>query len=210
MGRKANEQTYPCNLLELREELQLTQKQLVEILDVSERMIGNYETGVVTLPIYKAILLCQKYNYTLDWIYCHPANTKSASTFFCESKAYPKFVVDIRDFLSYANDTIFFTIPNYYWKYMKERSAIASSKSTVGEKKRKIAELDGKYEMQESEQKYWINSMTAEEFLSHLRLASEFIPFADNSDSSIKKPSKEHLKEARAFLESVTDTNDAL
>ena len=93
---------------------------------------------------------------------------------------------------------------------MKERSAIASSKSTVGEKKRKIAELDGKYEMQESEQKYWINSMTAEEFLSHLRLASEFIPFADNSDSSIKKPSKEHLKEARAFLESVTDTNDAL
>lgn len=51
MGRKANEQTYPCNLLELREELQLTQKQLAEILDVSERMIGNYETGVVTLPI---------------------------------------------------------------------------------------------------------------------------------------------------------------
>lgn len=73
MGRKANEQTYPCNLLELREELQLTQKQLAEILDVSERMIGYYETGVVTLPIDKAILLCQKYNYTLDWIYCHPA-----------------------------------------------------------------------------------------------------------------------------------------
>ena len=60
---------YPCNLLELRKNLGLTQKELGEILGVSERMICNYETGEITLPIDKAIILSQRWNYTLDWIY---------------------------------------------------------------------------------------------------------------------------------------------
>lgn len=211
MERKANKQTYPCNLLELREELQLTQKQLGEILGVSRRMICNYETGETTFPIEKAILLCQKYNYTLDWIYCYPAaKAASTSSFLYKTKKYPKFVVDIRDFLSYSNGSVFFTIPNYYWEYMKKRNAIASSKSTDGDKKRKVAELDGEYEIQKNKQEYWQVSITVENFLSSLRFDSKFLPFADNSSSSLKEPSEEQLEEATAFLKSLTDLNDEL
>lgn len=210
MERKANKQTYPCNLLELRKELKLTQKQLGEILGTSERMICNYETGEITLPIDKAILLCQKYNYTLDWIYCYPAKPKNTTAFLGKMKEYPQFVVDIRDFLSYSDDSVFFTIPNYYWEYIKKRNAIASSKSTDGDKKRKIAELNGAYEIQENEQKYWRISITAKNFLPYLRFASKYIPFADDSSSSLKEPSKEQIEEAAEFLKSLTDANDEL
>ena len=154
MAQKGNE-SHPCNLLKLREELELTQKQLGEILGVSERMICNYEIGAITLPIDKAIFLCQKYNYTLDWIYCYPADVKGAAALSDKAEKYPKFVVDIRDFLSYSNDSVFFTIPNYYWEYIKRRNAITSSKSPDGDKKRKIAELNGAYKIRENEQEYW-------------------------------------------------------
>jgi len=45
---------YPNNLLSIREQQHLTQKQMGEILGVGERMISNYETGVYNLPLDKA------------------------------------------------------------------------------------------------------------------------------------------------------------
>lgn len=210
MGRKADKQTYLCNLLKLREEFKLTQKELGEILGVSERMICNYETGEITLPIDKAIFLCQQYNYTLDWIYCAPIDCKSAADNLDKVKEYPKFIVDIRDFLSYSNGAVFFSIPNYYWEYMQERNAIAASKSTDGDKRRQIAELNGAYKVKENEQRYWRFNISAENFLSYLRFDSKFIPFSDNGSSSSKEPSKEQIEEITVFIESLADVNNEL
>lgn len=207
MARKISE-IYPCNLLELRKKLDLTQKKLGEILGVSERMISYYETGEKTLPIDRAIFLCKEYNCTLDWMYCNPTNAKSTVALSDKIEEYPKFIVDIRDFLSCCKDSVYFTIPNYYWEYMKRRNAITASKSPNGEKKRKIAELNGSYEIRESEQKYWRVSIKAKEFLSYLRFDSEFVPFADASDSSAKDPTKEQLEEATAFIKYLTEMND--
>lgn len=148
MAQKRKER-HPCNLLKLREELKLTQKQLGEILEVSERMICNYETGEITLPIDKALVLSKKYGYSLDWIYLVPVNAPSEKVV-----GYTKFIVDIRHFLSFSNDSVLFTIPNYYWEYIKKRNAITSSKSLDEDKKRRIAELNGTYEVRENEQKY--------------------------------------------------------
>ena len=57
------------NLLKIREELNYTQQELGQILDVSERMICYYETGLSSLPIDKAVLIRKKWNYSLGWIY---------------------------------------------------------------------------------------------------------------------------------------------
>lgn len=187
-------QTYPCNLQKLRECLGLTQKQLGEILEVSERMICKYEIGEVTLPIDKAIMLSRKYGYTIDWIYKNPVYDY-ASAPVCTEKEYPKFLVNIRDFISYSNGLTQFTIPNYYMEYIKERNRIESSKEPADDKKRKLAELDGKYKIQKQETKYWRISLKYEEISTYLRFDSKFIPFADYHGDSASEPTKEELEE---------------
>ena len=68
MANKPKEKI-PNNLLSIREELKLTQKELGEILNVSVRQICNYETDETsTLPLDKAILISKKWNYSLDYI----------------------------------------------------------------------------------------------------------------------------------------------
>lgn len=103
----------------LRENLGLTQKELGEILGVSERMVCNYETEETTLPLDKAMILSKKYNYTLDWIYCHPANSSNVSPAVHTEKEHPKFFVDIREFISYSNNSLHFTFPDYYMEYIR-------------------------------------------------------------------------------------------
>ena len=61
--------TIYTRLAELREDLDLTQEQLAEILGVSTKMVSNYETGANALPIDKALILSEKYGYSLDWLY---------------------------------------------------------------------------------------------------------------------------------------------
>lgn len=198
---------YPCNLLKLREELKLTQKELGNILDVSTRMISNYEISETTLPIEKAILLCEKYNYTLDWIYCFPIKPKDTNDII-NKKEYPSFIADIRNFISRSDDTIFFTIPDYYWKYIKERNAITSSKSPEKDKKRKIAELNAAFCPSENEQKYWRFSIEIDNFLPHLRFDSKFIPFVDNLENKSREATKEEMEELTTFFETLESIND--
>ena len=199
---------YPRNLLALRQKLNLNQEQLGDILGVSTRMVCNYEIGKITLPINKAILLCKKYNCTLDWLYRYPASAKVSVSTSCQAEEYPKFIVDIRDFLSYSGNSLFLTIPMYYWEYMQKRNAI-SLNSLSEEKTRKIAELDGSYQIRKNEQKYWCLPIAAQDFLSYLRLDSKFVPFAETSNGNTKEPSKEQIEEAISFLEILSElTND--
>ena len=57
------------NIYEIRAEQNLTQEELGELLGVSVRMIQSYEAGQTTLPLDKAMYLCEKWNYSLDQIY---------------------------------------------------------------------------------------------------------------------------------------------
>lgn len=203
-----NKERYPCNLLKIREELGLTQEQLGDILEVGARMICNYETGETTLPIEKAIVLSKRYNYTLDWIYSNPMSDNKTNLPI--QKKFPKFYVNLKEFISYSNDSIHFTIPSYYMEYIKERNTIESSKEPREDKKRRLAELDGKYSIPERETKYWRISLKKDEISSYLRFDSEFIPFADCQDDSAIKPTEEQMEEVLSFFKKLlTDGSEA-
>ncbi len=97
-------------IYEIRAEQKLTQEELGELLGVSVRMIQSYEAGQTTLPLDKAMYLCEKWNYSLDQIYRD----------FSKKPIFNKFSVDIRDFLSISKESIVFTLPDYYWEYLQK------------------------------------------------------------------------------------------
>lgn len=97
-------------IYEIRAEQKLTQEELGELLGVSVRMIQSYEAGQTTLPLDKAMYLCEKWNYSLDQIYRD----------FAKKPIFNKFSVDIRDFLSISKESIVFTLPDYYWEYLQK------------------------------------------------------------------------------------------
>ncbi len=55
-------------LRDLREDNDLTQQQVAEILGTSQTMYARYERGANELPIHHLIKLCQLYNVSSDFI----------------------------------------------------------------------------------------------------------------------------------------------
>lgn len=203
MANKIKE-IYPNNLLKIREFLGYTQEEMGKILDVGERMICNYETGESNLPIDKAILLSQKYNYSLDWIYNIKKTQTNSISIHEHSKQVDKFVVDIRDFVSYSDDMYHFNIPDNYQKYISELNSIISSNKTDNEKKRLKAELDGKYKKSNKGNVIWRISIPAEKMPSYIHFDSSYIPFANAETDSEYEPTEEQLKSAISFLDEIT------
>ncbi len=58
---------YP-RLRDLREDNDLTQKQLVEILGMHKTTYTNYEQGLREIPFELAVRLAKLYNVSLDYI----------------------------------------------------------------------------------------------------------------------------------------------
>lgn len=56
------------NLKYCREELEITQKTLGEVLGVSEKTVSGWENAHDTIPFRKLITFCNKYNYSLDFV----------------------------------------------------------------------------------------------------------------------------------------------
>lgn len=125
MANKIKE-IYPNNLLKIREHLGYTQEEMGKILDVSERMICNYETGESNLPIDKAILLSKRYNYSLDWIYRIEDTSIKNAYLHSHNVELAKFMVDARDFISFSDNMYHFCIPENYQKYISEINTIFS------------------------------------------------------------------------------------
>lgn len=200
MAQKYKE-IYPNKLLKIREHLGYTQKEMADILKVSERMICNYETGVTNLPIDKALYLCNKYNYSLDWIYCNidiPAENQFA---YKNVSQLDKFVVDIRHCISYSNEMIHVTIPENYWKYIQELNSILSSNLCDCEKNQAKAELDGKYIGKNRDKKVWRVSIPLENISSFFHSGVDFIPYIDKEyNEEYEEISKEQQDEIISFL----------
>lgn len=183
------------NTYEIREEQELTQKQLGEVLGVSDRMIQNYEAGrEYSLPIEKAMMMHKLWNYSLDQIYID----------FSKKTLFDKFHVDIRDILSFNGDNIVFSIPDYYWEFIHELKNIKESDSLEVEKKRLIKRLEGKY-TNKTHSVIWKYEIPLANFFSMLKIGETEIPYANEDKSVIdyKKPTEEQLKEVSDFLEEI-------
>lgn len=60
--------TYMDRLRGLREDNDLTQAQIAQILGTSQTMYARYERGANQLPIHHLITLCRFYNVSADYL----------------------------------------------------------------------------------------------------------------------------------------------
>ena len=59
---------YLPRLRDLREDSDLTQRQVAEILGIDQRVYSTYETGKRDLPLQHLITLADFYNVTTDYL----------------------------------------------------------------------------------------------------------------------------------------------
>lgn len=62
------EQKYVKRIRDLREDHDLTQQQIADILGTSQTMYARYERGANALPIHHLLTLCRYYKVTSDYI----------------------------------------------------------------------------------------------------------------------------------------------
>lgn len=60
--------TYIRRIRDLREDHDLTQKNVADILGTSQTMYARYERGANELPIRHLMTLCELYNVSADYI----------------------------------------------------------------------------------------------------------------------------------------------
>lgn len=60
--------TYYDRLRELREDRDLTQSKIAEILGTTQQVYSRYEKGINQIPIHHLITLCEFYNVSADYI----------------------------------------------------------------------------------------------------------------------------------------------
>lgn len=195
----------PNNLVAIRNREECTQKELAEILGVTERQVCNYEIGESgSLPIDKAIFISKKWNYSLDYIYCNATTSEPRIPNCYPQYERNNFLVDIRDFLRIENQNILFTITNTFWKYIEEREKINSSFGSKREKKRRSAELSANYENEEENCIFWKCSIPIDKFISQIQIGEISSPFGIMNENP-EKPSQEKIEEAREFLKIITN-----
>ncbi|MDE5768533.1 MAG: helix-turn-helix domain-containing protein [Oscillospiraceae bacterium] len=59
---------YYQRLKDLKEDLDLTQKQVAELIGVSPNHYGKYERGETDIPLEKAVILAKYYHVSLDYL----------------------------------------------------------------------------------------------------------------------------------------------
>lgn len=52
----------------LREDNDLTQKEVAQILDTTQQVYSEYENGIREIPLFKMIMLAKYYKVILDYI----------------------------------------------------------------------------------------------------------------------------------------------
>jgi len=53
---------------DIREDKDLTQKQMAQILNCTQQTYSRYETGEITIDIYQLIKLSEFYNTSIDYL----------------------------------------------------------------------------------------------------------------------------------------------
>ena len=86
-------------LKDLKEDADLTQKQVADLIGVSMNHYGKYERGETDIPLEKAIILAKYYGVSLDYL-AGLTNEKNPSS-DKETLALYHSIMIIRDFLSH-------------------------------------------------------------------------------------------------------------
>ena len=68
MGRREQVLIYLKKMRGLREDNDLTQVQVAQILGTSQTMYARYERGANEMPIHHLITLCKFYNVSADYL----------------------------------------------------------------------------------------------------------------------------------------------
>ena len=68
--------TFTEKLRGLREDNDLTQQQIAEVLGTSQTMYARYERGANEMPIRHLVALCKFYNVSADYFFDTTPNTK--------------------------------------------------------------------------------------------------------------------------------------
>ena len=68
--------TYKDRIRDLREDNDLTQKELADVLQTTQQMYSRYERGEVELPIRHLEALCDYYKVSSDYILCRTSHVK--------------------------------------------------------------------------------------------------------------------------------------
>ena len=66
--RKGDEMSYVKRIRDLREDRDLTQARIAEVLGTSQTMYARYERGANELPIRHLIRLCEFYKVSADYL----------------------------------------------------------------------------------------------------------------------------------------------
>jgi len=67
---------YTQRIRDLREDLDLRQKDVAELLNVGQKTYSDYELGKSRIPVDSIIILAKFYNVSLDYI-CGVSNIKN-------------------------------------------------------------------------------------------------------------------------------------
>ncbi len=59
---------YYKRLRDMREDHDLTQKQVAEILETTQQVYSEYEKGIREIPLRRIILLAQYYDCSIDYL----------------------------------------------------------------------------------------------------------------------------------------------
>lgn len=70
---------YLTKIKEIRENHNMTQKELADILKTTQPQYHRYETGERDLPLEKLVLLCRYFNVSADYILGLPEEMPSHS-----------------------------------------------------------------------------------------------------------------------------------
>lgn len=206
---KINYESNGNHITKLREEYGLTQSQFGEILGISEQMVYNYENDKNTMPIDKALILSKALNCSLDWIYDvgEQKSVKQKFVNYTEEECM-KFIVDIRDFITCSDGKIHLTIKNKYWNYIREINKINNSARAKCEKRKVIAQLNGKYREPQDESHVWRFSVDEKEFLSKLEMPMcDSVPYVTDQNVERIEPTKKEIEAVEKFIELISDTS---
>ena len=187
----SSQEFFPNNLNTLRKELNITQEDLAELLDVTPKTISNYECEKKQIPISKAFQISKNFGCSLEWLYKLSEDMVDNGN---------EFLVDIRNIIYKKDNDIVFSISNSYWKYLKEKAEIMNSKMVTYEKRRKLVKLKNNYK-NSNDNFVWEFSIKAENFYSLFKISHTVSsPYIITSKVNPNVDEKK-LKECKEFLD---------
>lgn len=115
---------------EILEKIGFSETAFADEFDLTPSRISQLVKGQTQLPLELAMKLCDKYEFSLDWIYCK------------ESLNSKNFLIDIRELFYCKQDKIYIKIPKKQFCYILELNEIKNSDKHNTNKKVILSDLN--------------------------------------------------------------------